>query len=124
MIRDYYLKLDSKEGMPTVLSAFYRQDSTTVVDLETGEETITNVGDPYLVTTTHDYAIDIVGTINKPTGNTLTHEETGFEYPELSPIDGYHINIRLLTDKYVEQVEALSDYLVDPEPVTPSRIWS
>jgi hypothetical protein len=54
------------------LAAFYRQDSTTVVDPDTGEEHVQLEGEPYLVSTTHDYAIDLVGVIYEPTGVTLT----------------------------------------------------
>jgi hypothetical protein len=109
--------------MPTALSAFYQQDTTTEVDPETGEETVTNVGEPYLVQNTHDYAIDIVGIIHKATGNTLTDDE-GNEYPETAPLDGWHVNIRLIGDARRADVEALSDYFVDPEPVTPARVWA
>jgi hypothetical protein len=63
----------------------------------------------------------LVGIIYKPTGNILTDAE-GTEYPEMAPLDGYHINIRLNGDKRREDVEALSDYFVDP--TTPSRVWS
>jgi hypothetical protein len=119
---DFYIKLSSEADMPTALSAFYKQDYTTVVDPETGEETQVPEGNPYLVTTTHDYAMDIVGTIYKPTGNMLTDIE-GHEYPEMAPIDGWHINIRLGSEKRRADVEALSAYFVDPEPATPERIW-
>jgi hypothetical protein len=120
---DFYLKLDSKESMPTVLSAFYKQDYTTVVDEETGESSQVPEGDPYFVPNTPDYAIDLVGIIKKPTGNMLVDEASGIEYPEMAPLDGYHINIRLNGDNRRDDVEALSNYFVDPEPLTPSRIW-
>ena len=119
---DFYLKLASEADMPTALSAFYRQDTKTEVDDETGEETVINVGDPYLVSHTADYAIDVVGIIYKPTGNTLTDAE-GNEYPEVAPLDGWHINLRLIGDARRADVEALSAYFVDPEPKTPSRVW-
>ena len=120
---DFYVKLATEADMPTALSAFYQQDTTTEVDPETGEETVTNVGDPYFVQNTHDYAIDIVGIIYKATGNTLTDDE-GNEYPETAPLDGWHVNIRLIGDNRRADVEALSDYFVDPEPVTPARVWA
>jgi hypothetical protein len=119
---DFYLKLSSEADVPTVLSAFYKQDTTSEFDPETGEEIVTNVGDPYFVQNSPDYAIDLVGIIHKPTGNILTDAE-GIEYPEMAPLDGYHINIRLNGDNRREDVEALSGYFVDPEPLTPSRIW-
>ena len=118
---DFYLKLSSEAEVPTVLSAFYKQDTTSEFDPETGEEVITNVGDPYFVQNSPDYAIDLVGIIYKPTGNILTDAES-MEYPEMASLDGYHINIRLNGDKRREDVETLSKYFVDP--TTPSRVWS
>lgn len=118
---DFYIKLSSSDDTPTALAAFYRQDYTTVVDEETGEETTQIEGDPYLVMHTADYAIDIVGVIDGPTGNTLTDAE-GFEYPEVAPVAGWHINIRLMGDVRRADAEAL-DAAYGVTPNSPSRVW-
>ena len=119
---DFYIRLPSEADMPTALAAFYRQDSTTVVDPETGEEHVQLEGEPYLVSTTHDYAIDLVGVIYEPTGETLTDDE-GNEWPETAPLDGWHLNIRLLNDTMREETEALdAQYGVTPN--SPSRVWA
>ena len=81
---DFYLRLSAESDMPTVLADFYRQDYVTNVD-EEGVETQTPDGDVYLVAHTHDYAIDVVGTIYEPTGETLTDDE-GVAYPEMAPV--------------------------------------
>ena len=117
---DFYLKLTAESDMPTVLADFYRQDYITEVD-EEGVETQTPDGDPYLVAHTHDYAIDVVGTIYEPTGETLTDDE-GVAYPEMAPVDGWHINIRLVGDAMRETVEAL-DASHGVTPNSPSRVW-
>ena len=118
---DFYLKLANEAAMPSVLSSFYKQDTETTVDEETGEETTTNVGDPYLVPNSSDYAIDVVGTLYEPTGSTLTDEE-GMEYPEMQAMTGWHVNIRLVGDAVRETVEALdTSHGVTPE--TPMRVW-
>jgi len=119
---DYFIKLPSEADMPTTLAVFYRQDTTTEVDDETGEETVVNVGDAYLVSTTHDYAIDIVGVIYEPTGVTLTDDE-GNEYPATAPLDGWHLNIRLLNDTMRAAVEAI-DATYGVTPSSPSRVWA
>lgn len=117
---DFYLRLASESDMPTVLSAFYRQDYVTNVD-EEGVETQVADGDPYLVTHSHDYAIDVVGTLQEPTGNTLTDDE-GNEYPEMQDMTGWHVNIRLVGDAKREDVEALdTSHGVTPEQ--PQRVW-
>lgn len=118
---DFYIKLASEADMPTALAAFYRQDSITVVDPETGEEHVQLEGDPYLVKHSPDHAIDIVGVIHEPTGNILTDAE-GNQYPETAPIDGWHINIRLSGDARRADVEAL-DALYGVTPNSPSRVW-
>lgn len=119
---DFFIKLASEADMPTALAAFYKQDSTTVVDPETGEEHVQLEGEPSLVQNTHDYAMDIVGVIYKPTGVMLTDAE-GNEYPEMAPLDGWHINIRLIGDKMREAVEAV-DAVYGVVPETPARVWA
>ena len=59
---------------------------------------------------------DIIGTIYKPTGNTLTDAD-GFEYPEMQPIDGFHVNFQ-------QEVPELSEFKVDPQPTTPYRVYA
>ena len=117
---DFYLRLSAESDMPTVLADFYQQDYITNVD-EEGVETQVADGDPYLVTHTHEYAIDVVGTLHEPTGNTLTDEE-GNEYPEMQAMTGWHVNIRLVGDAQRETVEALdTSHGVTPE--SPQRVW-
>ena len=117
---DFYLKLTAESDMPTVLADFYQQDYVTNVDDE-GVETQVADGDPYLVQFTHDYAIDVVGTIYEPTGVTLTDSE-GMDYPEMAVVDGWHVNIRLVGDAMRETVEAL-DATHGVTPNSPSRVW-
>jgi hypothetical protein len=119
---DYFLKLPTEADTPTALAAFCRQDTETIVDDETGEETVTNVGEPYLVQNTHDYAIDIVGVIYKATGVMLTDPE-GNEYPETAPLDGYHVNLRLIGDAFYDTAEAINaEYGVVVN--SPARAWA
>ena len=118
---DFYIRLATEADMPTVLSSFYKQDTETTVDEETGEETTTNIGDPYLVSNTSDYAIDVVGTLHEATGNTLTDDE-GMEYPEMQAMTGWHVNIRLTGDAMRDTVETLdTSHGVTPE--APMRVW-
>lgn len=119
---DFFIKLPTEADMPTAFANFYKQDYLTVVDEETGESTQTPDGDPYLVTHTHDYAIDVVGVIYEPTGNTLTDSE-GNEYPEMAPMDGWHVNVRLSGDARREDVEAI-DAVYGVVPNSPSRVFA
>ncbi len=118
--RDFYLRLSAESDMPTVLADFYRQDYVTNVD-EEGVETQVEDGESYMVTHSHDYAIDVVGTLQEPTGTMLTDDE-GNEYPEMALMAGWHVNIRLVGDAVRETVEALDEtHGVTPE--TPMRVW-
>jgi hypothetical protein len=60
-------------------------------------------------------ALDIIGTIYKPTGNMLTNEE-GFEYPEMEAIDGFHAN--MMAKAGVEGLPTIE------APSTPYRKWA
>ena len=118
---DFYLKLPSEADMPTALAAFCQQDYTVTVDPETGEQVYTPDGDPYLVMNSPDYAIDVVGTIMDPTGNMLTDAE-GNEYPEMAPLEGWHVNMRLSGEARRADVEAL-DAAYGVTPTSPRRVW-
>lgn len=127
---DYYLKFADEAEMASALAAFYKQD-THIETAEDGTETTVVDGDPYLVMQTADYALDIVGTIYKPTGKTLTDAD-GMEYPEQAAIDGWHVNLRLTRDIAAAEdgegptlrdaVEALNA-AYGTAPVTPARVW-
>ena len=117
---DFYLRLSAESDMPTVLSDFYQQDYVTQVDDE-GVETQVADGDSYLVQFTHDYAIDVVGVVQEPTGVMLTDSE-GNDYPEMANVAGWHVNVRLVGDAMRETVEAL-DTTHGVTPNSPSRVW-
>ena len=54
---------------------------------------------------------EVIGTIYKPTGNMLTDSE-GNEYPEMKPIEGFHVNALDLTD---EDRQKLEPYIIQPK---------
>ena len=117
---DFYIKLPNEADLPIVFNEFYKQDYTIGEDSD-GNPIEVPDGDAYLVMHSHDYAIDIVGVIYEPTGQILVDSD-GNEYPETAPVDGWHINFRLLTDKYRDTIESISvTYGVTPN--SPSRIW-
>ena len=118
---DFYLKLDAEADMPSVLSDFYEQDYSTIVDPETGVESTQIEGEPYLVSGTADYSIDVVGVLQEPTGVTITDDD-GMEYPEMQALDGWHVNIRLSSNTMRDAVEAL-DVSHGVTPDAPKRVW-
>jgi hypothetical protein len=63
-------------------------------------------------------AVDVVGTIYKPTGNVLPAEdESGEAVDEMAPIDGWHANVR-----HTDEAPELEAFRVFP--ATPSRAWA
>jgi hypothetical protein len=63
-------------------------------------------------------AVDVIGTIYKPTGNVLPAEdESGEAVDEMAPIDGWHVNVRHTAE--ASELEAFRTF-----PATPSRAWA
>lgn len=74
------------------------------------EATANEVLEPFVAI----HAIDIIGVIYKPTGETLLGEDG--EYPATAPIDGWHVNVR------GPEAPALEEYYI--EVTTPIRVWA
>lgn len=87
---DYYLKFTNEVKVKAVL-----------YDVETEVPNYAN--------------IDTIGIIYKPTGK-MSQGEDG-KYPEMAPIDGWHVNVRLVG----EDATALEPFKVIP--TAPIRIW-
>ena len=119
--RDFYFAFTDEAAAATALQPFYYQPVITSVDEETGETVETPDGDAYLVMHSHNHSFDIVGLIYEATGNMLTDAE-GNEYPEMAPIDGWHVNLRIRGDYMRSDAEAI-DGLYGVEPSTPHRTW-
>jgi len=128
--RDFYFSFTDEAAAATALEPFYHQPQVQSVDPETGdklydEETnapvMENDGDAYLVMNSHNHSFDIVGLIHEATGNMLTDDE-GMEYPEMAPIDGWHVNLRIRGDYMRDEAEAI-DAADGVSPVTPHRTW-
>ena len=60
-------------------------------------------------------AVDVIGTIYKPTGKMLTTDEG--EVPEMAPVEGWHVNVR-----HTDEAPELDAYKV--EVATPVRGWA
>ena len=97
----HYLKFESEEAMRTALSAYYFEDDE---------------GNSVLSTGNHEYAIDNIGSIFEPTGETETDEE-GNEVALMSAVEGYHVNF------LGDLPESLQAFAIDA-PVTPYRIFA
>lgn len=106
-MRDFYLKFPSRETAVALAEQF----GLYVVDSQGGE---------LLISASHQMAIDVVGTVYEPTGNTVTNN--GMTSPEMAPVPGWHINIRVLDDAYPVPTEVLAPFLITPGPT--HRRWA
>lgn len=128
--RDFYYAFSDEAAAATALQPFYYQPQVQSVDPdtgeklydeETGEPVMENDGDAHLVMHSHTHSFDIVGLIHEPTGTMLTDAE-GMEYPEMAPIPGWHVNLRIRGDYMRSDAEAI-DAAFGVSPVTPHRTW-
>ena len=128
--RDFYYAFSDEAAAATALQPFYHQPQVQSVDPETGEKLfdeetgepiMENDGDAYLVMHSHNHSFDIVGLIHEPTGTMLTDAD-GMEYPEMAPIPGWHVNLRIRGDYMRTEAEAI-DAVSGVSPVTPHRTW-
>jgi hypothetical protein len=121
---DYYLKFANKAEAEDVLS-----NLSFLVEIENEDKSV-------VLVSTGLASIDFVGTIHRPTGSML-EDIDGNEYPELAPLEGYHVNLRLASLTVTQSVDEvtgevteiaspipdlLAPYIV--EPTTPSRVWA
>ena len=60
-------------------------------------------------------AVDVIGIIYTATGKTLNTEDG--EFPEMTPVDGWHVNVR-----HTEEMPELKAWAVTPK--TPARVWA
>ncbi len=72
--------------------------------------------EPALARYTHRYALDVVGVVYAPTGQMLRGED-GQTYPEQAPVEGWHVNARILSGDPLP--ESFAEFEVFPE--SPSR---
>ena len=97
---DLYLKADSEPELTSALMA-----AGFSVDEESGA-----LYHP-------DAALDVIGTIYRPTGETTLVD--GQEVPVTAPVSGYHVNVRTTSDELATALDAQRTY-----PVTPVRVWA
>ena len=110
---DLFLKFTSEEAAyAALLAAGLLTETQAFLDQEG------NVLQPAGYAAAPGASVDYVGVIYKPTGNTITTEMG--EQPEMAPLDGWHVNVRLSADRNCP--EALQGAVVSP--ATPSRVWA
>lgn len=115
---DYFLKSADESALHAALVAagVLIAAQVPVIDVIDGVPTQAGMQDGHALA--GGVALDVIGTIYKPTGGVLTVD--GMEVPEMAPIPGYHANLR--GDLSDEQRAALAGLLIDP-PAQPYRVF-
>lgn len=127
-MQDYFIKTEDEATLKAILIladvAVLTPESTQTTP-EFTEEDGTVVPEqsfvfPEVFSAKEGYALDIIGTISKPTGNVIEGED-GISYPEMTQVAGYHANLRGTLSE--EQLTILADVLIDA-PANPARVWA
>lgn len=112
MFTDLYLRFDTPEQADAVLfktETLPEPESPEEID---GRQRIKRYVNRALFRNT-----DVIGVISRPTGQMV--EVDGVSVPEMAPLPGWHVNVRLLPD---EDGSALAPYSVTPS--APMRVWA
>jgi len=111
-----YDPFDPFNEVPMYTDFFLRFDTETEANAALFTEQTNVDGDIVETVLVPKYsAVDVIGTIFKPTGKTLMTEEG--EVFEHAPIDGWHANVR-----HTAEAPELDAYKVEVK--TPSRAWA
>ena len=102
--------------MKTRFFKFPSEEISFILAQEAGLTHLNENNEHVLTRFTNQYAIDVIGVMYAPTGN-MVEGEDGLFYPEQAPVDGWHVNIRILDNS--ELPETFSEYEVFPS--SPSR---
>jgi hypothetical protein len=76
--------------------------------------------DGWHVTDGHKYALDVIGTIYKPTGEMTLVD--GIETPVMAKVDGFHANLRVI-DASSFDADTIADIVINA-PRNPARGWA
>ena len=119
---DYYLKFSSQEEAFTALKNagnYYVNEEGNGVFVPAGYTSVDENENEFIVSATHDFCIDEVGTIYK--GGKWEPNEAGeiVVIEEPVKLDGWHINVRILRGDIADNLRA---FVID-NPQTPYRIF-
>jgi autonomous glycyl radical cofactor GrcA len=115
---DYYLKFSSKEEALSALKvAGYTMPKEQIYEID--ENLTVYQDEDYIISATHQYCVDEVGTIYK--GGRWGFNELGemITIEEPVKLDGFHVNIRVLSG---DIAETLRTFVID-NPSSPYRIF-
>ena len=72
----------------------------------------------------HGVALDVIGTLHAPTGETAIDPDTGETIALTAPLAGWHANLRVREDRPERAAieAALAAFVVTPEQ--PLRVWA
>lgn len=111
-MNDYYLKADTETALYNALEA-----AGVVRKIPQEERTSDH---DWVVTDGHKYALDVIGTIYRPTGEVI--EQEGMEVQITAPLDGFHANLRVINMSDFD-VNEIAEILIET-PDNPARGWA
>jgi hypothetical protein len=115
---DYYLKFLSKEEALSALKvAGYTMPKERIYEID--ENLTAYQDDDIIISATHQYCIDEVGTIYKGGKWDMNEQGEMITIEEPVKLDGWHINVRILSG---DIAETLRTFVID-NPSSPYRIF-
>lgn len=116
---DYFLKATSEAELLAELISAQVLLETTFPVTEIIDGVPTQTGELAVQAIADGFALDVIGTIYKATGQMLKVD--GMDVPEMGPIEGYHANLRgVLSDT---QLAILEEILLPVPPANPYRVF-
>jgi len=95
-------------------------DATALYDVLEAAGIVTEGDQVWHVTDAHKYALDVIGTIYKPTGKVLQTDDG--EVPEMKTLNGFHANLRVINMSDFD-VNKIAKILLET-PSNPVRGWA
>jgi len=102
---DIYLRADTAEALYNALEA---------------AGVVTKGEDGYHVTDAHKYALDVIGDVYKPTGETIQTDEGQLSW--VQSVGGFHANLRVI-DASSFDADKIAKIVIET-PTNPVRAWA
>jgi hypothetical protein len=95
-------------------------DATALYDVLEAAGVVTEGDQGWHVTDAHKYALDVIGDVYKPTGETIQTDEGQLSW--VQNVGGFHANLRVINMSDFD-VNKIAEILLEP-PANPVRGWA
>ena len=97
-------------------------DATALYDVLEAAGVVTEGDQGWHVTDAHKFALDVIGDVYKPTGETIQTDEGQLSW--VQSVGGFHANLRVMDDEISAQVAEKLTEITISTPNNPVRAWA